>query len=175
MIMLALVLLTAQAAAPMQASAAGATTVVIVRHAEAVPDSGSDPVLSAAGTARAEALADALANAGVRAVMTTQYQRTALTGAPLAAAGNVPLIKESIAGGPAGLDAYARKAVETVHAKYAGGTVLIVGHSNTVPALVKAFSGVDVGEIAHDSYDRMFIVTTAAPGAGRVVRARYGG
>jgi len=173
--MFMLALLAAQAVAPAQMPAAGATTVVIVRHAEAVPGSGTDPVLSAAGSARAGALAGALKDAGVKAVITTQYQRTALTGRPLADALNVPLVKETIAGGPAGLDAYARKAVETVHAKYAGGTVVIVGHSNTVPALVEAFSGVDVGEIAHDSYDRMFIVTTAAPGSGRVVRARYGG
>ena len=174
MIILTLALLAAQAAAPVQTSAVGATTVVIVRHAEAVPDSGTDPVLSEAGLARANALAEALADAGVKAVITTQYQRTALTGAPLAAALNVPLIKESIAGGPAGLDTYARNAVRIVHAKYAGGTLVIVGHSNTVPALVKAFSGVDVGEIAHDSYDRMFVVTLRPDGSGRVVRARYG-
>jgi broad specificity phosphatase PhoE len=86
----------------------------------------------------------------------------------------VPLVKEFIAGGPAGLDTYMRNAVETVHAKYAGGTVVFVGHSNTVPALVKAFSGVDVGEIAHDSYDRMFVVTLRPDGSSSVVRARYG-
>ncbi|HUF24455.1 MAG TPA: histidine phosphatase family protein [Vicinamibacterales bacterium] len=173
MIIFILALLAAQAAAPVQ-TAAGVTTVVIVRHAEAVPDSGPDPVLSEAGAARANALAEALADAGVKAVITTQYQRTALTGGPLAAALNVPLIKESIAGGPAGFEAYARNAVQTVRTKYAGGTVVIVGHSNTVPALVKAFSGVDVGEIAHDSYDRMFVVTLGADGSGSVVRARYG-
>lgn len=174
MIILTLALLAAQAAAPVQAPAAGATTVVIVRHAEAVPNGGPDPVLTEAGAARANALADALADAGVTAVITTQYQRTALTGRPLAAAFNVPLMTESIAGGPAGLETYARTAVQAVHAKYAGGTVVIVGHSNTVPALVKAFSGAEVGEIAHDSYDRMFIVMTAAPGSGSVLRARYG-
>lgn len=174
MIILTLALLAAQAAAPVQTPAASATTVVIVRHAEAVPDSGTDPVLSEAGLARANALAETLADAGVKAVITTQYQRTALTGGPLAAAAKVPLIKESIGGGPAGLDAYARNAVQTVRAKYAGGTVVIIGHSNTVPALVKAFSGVDVGEIAHDSYDRMFVVTLRPDGSGSVVRARYG-
>ena len=49
-----------------------------------------------------------------------------------------------------------------------------LGHSNTVPALVKGFSGVDIGEIAHDSYDQMFVITTNGSGVGRVVRARYG-
>lgn len=174
MIIFTLALLAALAAAPPQTPAAGATTVVIVRHAEAVPDGGPDPILSEAGVARANALAEALADAGVKAVITTQYQRTALTGGPLAAALNLPLIKESIAGGPAGLDTYARNAVQTIRTQYAGGTVVFVGHSNTVPALVKAFSGIDVGEIAHDSYDRMFVVTLKPDGSGSVVRARYG-
>ena len=35
-------------------------------------------------------------------------------------------------------------------------------------------SGIDVGEIAHDSYDNMFVVSTRSPGSGTLVRARYG-
>jgi bisphosphoglycerate-dependent phosphoglycerate mutase len=64
--------------------------------------------------------------------------------------------------------------VQMVRSKYAGGTVVIVGHSNTVPALVKALSGIDPGEIAHDAYDNMYIVTTTAAGMAQVVRAKYG-
>ncbi len=161
-------------ASPAAQSQPAATTIVIVRHAEAVPNAGADPVLSEAGAARANALAAALKDAGVAAVFTTQYQRTMLTGQPLATAANVPLVKTSIAGGAAGLDTYIKQMVSDVHAKHAGRTVVIVGHSNTVPALVKGFTGVDVGEIAHESYDQMFVITATAAGAGRVVRARYG-
>ena len=138
------------------------TTVILVRHAEAVANAGSDPVLSEAGSARAKALAAALKDAGVKAVITTQYQRTILTGRPLAEATGAELISLSAqTGDPA-----------AIGAKYAGGVVVIVGHSNTVPAIVKGLTGVDVGEIAHDSYDQMFIVT-GAPGSARLVRARY--
>lgn len=170
--MLALLMLLSLTAGPAQA--APATTVVIVRHAEAVPGAGSDPVLSEAGAARATALAQALKDAGVRAVMTTQYQRTSLTGQAVASATGAPLITDTIAGGAAGLDAYVQKVVKAVQGHAAGGVILVVGHSNTVPALVKGLSGVDVGEIAHDSYDNMFIVRMTGPGAGTVVRARYG-
>ena len=163
----------ANGSAVAQSQAAGATTVIIVRHAEAVPNAGSDPVLSDAGVARANALAAALKDAGVAGVFTTQYQRTALTGQAVATATNTPLVKTTIAGGAAGLDGYVKQMVADVHAKFAGRTVVIVGHSNTVPALVKAFTGSDVEEIAHDSYDQMFVVTTAAAGKGRLVRARY--
>lgn len=146
-------------------------TIVLVRHAEAMPNSGSDPVLTDAGIERAKALAVALEHAGVKLVITTQYQRTILTGEPAATATKAQLVKAAVEGP---LDAYVRKTVADLLAKHPGGTVLIVGHSNTVPALVKGFSGVDIGEIAHDSYDRMFVVTTNQAGKGHVVQARYG-
>lgn len=151
-----------------------ATTVILVRHAEAVANAGNDPELTDAGRARAAALADALRNAGVTAIFTTHYRRTIQTGEPTARAVNAPLIAEKIGGGAGGLDAYVRRIVQVVHEKHAGSTVVIVGHSNTVPALVQAFGGVDAGEIAHDAYDALFVVTTGAPGSGRVIRARYG-
>ena len=161
-------------AASPAAQAPVGTTVVIVRHAEAIPDAGSDPGLSDAGIARAAALRDALKDAGVAAVFTTQYQRTVLTGEPIASAMKAAAVKGTIGPGSGGLDAYVRDLVQTVHETYAGRTVLLVGHSNTVPALVKAFSGVSIADLAHDSYDQMFVVTTAAAGSGRLVRARYG-
>ena len=69
------------AAAPARAQKA----VILVRHAEKV-DESEDPLLSAAGKARARALARSLRTAGVKAVYVTQYKRTGLTAAPLAAA-----------------------------------------------------------------------------------------
>ena len=163
----------ATASAAAQSQPAPFTTIIIVRHAEAVPNAGSDPVLSDAGIARANALAAALKDAGVAGVFTTQYQRTHLTGQAVATAMNTPLLKTTIAGGAAGLEGYVKQMVADVLEKYAGRTVVMVGHSNTVPALVKGFTGIDVGEIAHDSYDQMFVVTIAGPGKGRLVRARY--
>lgn len=147
------------------------TTIVIVRHAEAVPDAGRDPVLSDAGLARAQALAAALGRADVAAVYATQYQRTRLTAEPVAAAAGLTVTVLPIEGTT---EAYASALTARVLATHPGRTVVIVGHSNTVPALVKAFSGAGEGEIAHDTYDLMFVVTTDAPGRARVVRARYG-
>lgn len=144
------------------------TTIILVRHAEAVAGAGADPVLSEAGIARANALAAALIDARVTAVMTSQYRRTVLTGTPLAAAANAPLVATTVRGD---LETHVRDIVQTVHA---GGTVVIVGHSNTIPVLVKGLTGADVGAIAHDAYDNLFVVTTTTPGAGRLVRVRYG-
>ena len=158
-------------ATPVAQTAAPMTTIILVRHAEAVPDAGRDPVLSEAGRARAAALAVALEHARIAGVYSTQYQRTRLTGTPVAEDAGLQVHVRPIEGDTA---AYVAALVKDVLAAHAGGTVVIVGHSNTVPALVQGFSGVDPGEIAHDSYDRMFIVATNAPGTGRLVRARYG-
>lgn len=147
------------------------TTIVLVRHAEAVPDAGRDPVLSDAGSTRAKALAAALVGADVAAVYSTQYQRTRLTGEPAAAAAGLTVTVVPIEGAT---EAYASALAARVLSAHAGRTVVIVGHSNTVPALVKAFSGAGEGDIAHDTYDLMFVVTADAPGNARVVRARYG-
>ena len=52
--------------------------VIVVRHAERA-DESQDSLLSAPGTARAEALARHLEQAGVTSIYVTQYQRTRLT------------------------------------------------------------------------------------------------
>ncbi|MDQ3170747.1 MAG: histidine phosphatase family protein, partial [Acidobacteriota bacterium] len=135
------------------AQSSAPTMVVIVRHAEAVPDAGRDPVLGDAGRARAAALAEALRDAGVAAVYATQYQRTRLTGADVAAAANIEVTVRAIEGSA---DEYAAALATHVLSSHAGRTVVIVGHSNTVPALVKAFSGLVMADLAHDSYDTMF-------------------
>ena len=166
----ALVLCLAGIATP-GAQAPAPATVIVVRHAEAVPDAGRDPALTETGQARARALAEALKDAGLSAVYATQYQRTRLTGTPAAEAAGLQVSVREIRGET---DAYVDALVKEVLASHSGRTVLIVGHSNTVPAIVRGFSGVDAGEIAHDSYDTLFVVTTASAGKGSVVRARYG-
>ena len=71
-------LLSAVLAAALVALPAQAQTVVIVRHAEKAAPSG-DVDLSAAGKARAQALAQALAGAKVRMVWATPLKRTGQT------------------------------------------------------------------------------------------------
>ncbi|HEU4586172.1 MAG TPA: histidine phosphatase family protein, partial [Gemmatimonadaceae bacterium] len=58
------------------------TTVIVVRHGEKATGQGDDPHLSDAGNARAHSLAHALEHAGVSAVITTQWKRTAETALP---------------------------------------------------------------------------------------------
>jgi broad specificity phosphatase PhoE len=166
--MAGLVLLQACASAPATGAAEVLTTVVVVRHAEKVDDS-ADPALSPAGVARATALADALRDAGVHAIYTTQYQRTRDTAAPLAQLlGLSPVVVET---GGAAAD-HGRAVAAKVLAQEPGRTVLVVGHSNTVPAIILGLGAADIGAIADDEYRNLFIVQIAGSGV-RLIRARY--
>jgi phosphohistidine phosphatase SixA len=146
------------------------TTVVIVRHAEKVDDS-TDPALADLGVQRAGALAAALADAGVQTVYTTQYRRTRDTAAPLAALlGLQPVV---IASSGASTAEHAAEIAAAIRERDTGGTVLVVGHSNTVPAIIQALGGPDIGHIDDDAYADLFIVVISEHGT-RLIRATYG-
>lgn len=158
-------LLIAPAPAPV-----GDTVVLVVRHAEKTGPSGDVP-LSEAGQARARALVDIGRGAGVSAIITTQFQRTRQTGGALAESlGITPQVIDVRGGVPE----HAKAIADSVKARFAGKTVLVVGHSNTVPAIVHALGGPKYPDICDDIYDDLFTVVLSADGAARVIHTRYG-
>lgn len=153
------------------AQAPGATTVVVVRHAEKAALQGDDQPLSEAGRARAEALARALEDAGVSAIITTQFVRTGETAAPTARVAGVkpeiiPVDWDSVPAHAAAVAAAVRR--------HAGGVVLVVGHSNTVPAIVAALGGEQPDQICDSEYDRLEVVSISPVEGAKVIAARYG-
>lgn len=151
-------------------SAAGSTTIFVVRHAERASATDRDPPLSRAGHERAHALAEVLADAGVEAVFATQYLRTRETAAPLALRLGVPVTIDSVTSADASSLALARR----VLSEHRGGTVLVVGHSNTVARIVRALGGTEMPDLEDSEYDRIFTVTVHPDGRVRTVRARFG-
>lgn len=149
-------------------SVAEAQMVIVVRHAERA-DAGAaagnamtaapDPELSAAGKARAQALAAMLKDAGVTAIYTTEFRRTKDTAVPLAEA--LKITSEVVS-------ARDQAALIAKIKAHASGAVLVVGHSNTVPAIIKALGGADV-TVGESEYDSLFFV---APG-GVTTRIRF--
>jgi hypothetical protein len=167
------------------ASAAAAQTVFVVRHAERAdgygtqgahgapakersgaqgspratePGSGAeprqdmmknDPGLSDAGRARAESLAATLKDAGVTAIFVTEFRRTRETAAPLA-----KLL---------GVEPQAMPSRDTpaliARLKSARGHVLVVGHSNTVPEIVKGLGVSTAVTVGDADYDNLLVVT----------------
>jgi phosphohistidine phosphatase SixA len=136
--------------------------VVLVRHAE--PGAGGDnPGLSAAGIHRAAALATMLARSGITAVFTSDLRRTKETAAPLA--GLLTITPVEIAGDP-------MAAASRVSA--AGKHVLVVGHTNTVPAIIKALGGPMDVVINANEFDHLFVLNVPANGAESLLDMRYG-
>ena len=159
------------ATAPAAASAARDTLVIVVRHAEKATDDPADPSLSEVGRRRAQALAEVLASSPVDAIYTTQLRRTRETAAPLARSLNLEVRVRPIDAGNAAT--YADELAAHIRDRHQGQTVLVVGHSNTVPAIVKAVSGVEVGPMDETEFTRLYVVARGGASAARVVAARY--
>jgi len=141
--------------------------VFVVRHAERA-DSGAtqmqaqaDPPLSPAGEARAAKLAGMLADAGIEAIYATEFRRTRDTAKPLSVKLGLT-IQQVTSRDTSGL-------IHRLRAEHRNDIVLVVGHSNTVPAIIKALGGPAI-TIADDEYDNLFIVV---PDTGTVTRIRF--
>ena len=157
-------LLFAAMAAPVQAGAAdsgqstavrAAKSVFIVRHFQKAE--GADPSLTAEGAANAQRLAAALKDKGVRAIFATETKRAMESAAPLAKQLGLKVTAYDPAN-PAGLAA---------EVAAAGGPVLIVGHSNTVPGLVELFGGARPAPLSDTDYGTLYDVEPD----GRVITA----
>ncbi|MDB5125995.1 histidine phosphatase family protein [Mucilaginibacter sp.] len=147
------------------------TNIWIVRHAEkATPMAKDDePVLSAAGQKRAEALAKELKREHIKAIYVTKYKRTGLTARPLAYKVKVlPRVYDTDT-------AVLKKFAKTVLKNFKGDNVLIVGHSNTIMVLLDAF-GAEMPFTALDEgdYDMLFRVTVKDNGKVELAIDYYG-
>ena len=137
------------------ATAAAQAPVFVVRHAEradagrAGGTMGNDPDLSDAGRARAQSLAAVLKDAGITAIFATEFKRTQQTAAPLASALGIPVTK---------VPARDTAALIT-KIKAATGAVLVVGHSDSVPDIVKALGVAARVTVGDAEFDNLFVVS----------------
>lgn len=139
------------------ASAAAEATLYLVRHAEKASDGTRDPDLTREGQARAEWLAGYMANRNISSIHSTGFKRTQQTAAPTAKA----LGLEVQAYNPRQLPDFARQLKTLV------GSHLVVGHSNTTPALASLLTGTEWPELEDYQYDHIYVVTVAADGSAR--------
>jgi phosphohistidine phosphatase SixA len=143
-------------------STAGAQpTIFIVRHAEKADTAGENPELSEVGRTRAEALANLLKDANITAIYTTEFKRTQETAAPLAKATGIT---------PVSVPA---KDTATLAAKLrdAKGNILVVGHGNTIPDLLKALGISASVNIGDSDYNELFLVVL--DGTARLIHLHY--
>ena len=147
------------------------TTVIFVRHAEKAAEPADDPGLTPAGQRRVaeltRQLVDADVVAGVDAVYSTPYRRTEETARPVAEALDLHLNS---------YDAADTEAImERIVRDHKGKIILVVGHSNTLPALIGNMgASKKVPPIADDEYDNIYIVSIPWFGKTKTIRLRYG-
>jgi broad specificity phosphatase PhoE len=146
--------------------------IFVVRHAEKEGD-GSEPgvPLSRAGAARAERLAELLKNAGVTAIYSTDTVRTRSTAEPLARALKLPIKTYDTRDAKGTMTA--DPLLATLRASEKGGVVLVVGHSNTVPDVVKALGCPEEIRIGPDDYGDLFLVVPKPSGPPTLLRLRF--
>jgi broad specificity phosphatase PhoE len=121
------------------------SAIYLVRHGE--KGTGDNPALTSQGRTRAQNLAAMLRKVGIVAVFSTRPLRTMQTAAPLARTAGVN-VQEYEGNQPGALVARV-KAVND-------GAVLVVGHSDTVPELVRQFGGAPGANIAENEFDRVY-------------------
>jgi phosphohistidine phosphatase SixA len=99
----------------------------------------------------------------VKHIFTTELARTRQTAAPLAEAIQV----NASAVSSRDVAALAQQV------RAAAGNVLVVGHSNTVPELLKQLGVKAPVTIGDSEYDNLFIVFRPAAGEPTMIRLRY--
>ncbi len=146
------------------------TTVIVVRHVEKVDDS-DDPPLSAAGEARARLLVELLQANPPDAIYASQYRRTQDTVAPAAAHFGLEVRIDPV---ERPIEDWARRFAGQLITAHRGQTVLVAGHSNTVPMLVGALCGCAVEAIDDSVYDRIWRVSRPRTDEASLTISRFG-
>jgi phosphohistidine phosphatase SixA len=161
----------AQKPAPSEAtnSAPRPRILLVTRHCEKDPAGDArDPGLSAAGRERAEALRALLAPQTIDAAFCSEYKRAGETAAAV-------LGKAGSGGEHAPQTIKASEAdhlFAAIDALHEGSTALVVGHSNTVPAVLAHYGvtlhdakGSPVANLPDEEYGALFVVTLPPPGS----------
>ncbi|MFN2457863.1 MAG: phosphoglycerate mutase family protein [Chitinophagaceae bacterium] len=120
----------------------------MVRHADRLDDSGNSP-LSEVGFVRAGTLRDSLIGKRIDYLFASTFLRTQQTANPLAESLNKPV------------QIYNKDTTNKLIAalqRINGKKVLIVGHSDNVPAIVLGLSGQSVPVIGHDEFDNLYVI-----------------
>ncbi len=129
------------------------TKIFIVRHAE--KEAGKDPLLTAAGNARAGDLMRTLQNEGIQKIYVSQYRRTQNTGDSLRLQLKIDTVHYAA-------DTVCDNLINSImeHSDF-GKTILIIGHSNTIPQIIRKLGVTDYpyGDLPDNDFDNLFVIT----------------
>jgi len=126
------------------------TTIFFVRHAEKVIDESDNPELNNRGKERAEKLSFILEKSGITKIYSTDYKRTKDTVKPLADKLELKILL---------YDPANKKFLKELLSENKGTSIIIVGHSNTIPGMINEVLNSDsYDQLDDNEYDKLFIV-----------------
>jgi len=143
------------------------TTFILIRHAEKdLTQSTNDPDLAVEGKARTQRLNEVLKKTDIQAIYSTPFKRTQQTVESLAAAKNLKVLS---------YQANKMEEIDNMIKQHAGGTILLSGHSNTVPQILNFLIGEEKYKVLEDGdYGNIIIVSITERGKNaKVVWMRY--
>ncbi len=141
-----------------------AATYLLVRHAEKDVRVASDPPLTADGQARAERLVTLLAGTPLDAIYSSPTRRTRQTAASVAHAKGLDIVDYD----PRDADAFAKR----LRSEHPTGTVLVIGHSDTLPPLARVLCGCVVADMDEAIYGIRYTIRLDAGGRARIAESR---
>jgi broad specificity phosphatase PhoE len=161
------------------------TVILVIRHAErndlescspATVKGRPNPTLALTGgvSVRAQALAHVGGEDGIAAIYASEFCRSQQTVQPLASqlGLTVNVVDQFEADGTTiNVDSL----IDQIWANNTGQVVLVAGHNNTVPVIVKRLSGISIAAIDETDFDNLYVVVVPRWwGRTKVVRLKYG-
>ena len=129
------------------------TIIYLVRHAE--KDTGKNPILTTKGMQRTGMLMRTLADKHISRIYVTQYRRSQLTADSFSRMMHIDTVHYTA-------DTTGNDLVSKINEKKDWGkSILVIGHSNTIPTLVRKL-GVAyyiVKELPETEFDNLFMIT----------------
>lgn len=155
------------AVAQIPAGVSSKTAIYLVRHAEKL--GGSDPVLTENGNTRAGDLMRYLKGKKIKRIYVTQFRRTQMTGDSLRLQFGIDTTHYKA--DATGEDLYNKIVANSEFGK----TLLIIGHSNTVPKIIKKLGAIDFDDkdIPDNEFDNLYMITYKK-GKAVVRKMKYG-
>ena len=129
----------------------GITKIILLRHAEKVLDGSSNPELTIKGEERAKKLAFLLEDIKIDKIFATPFIRTENTVAILASSKGLTIAK---------YDSKDQNFATSLLEKGKDQTIVVVGHSNSIPFLVNKLIGKNsYKELSENEYGKLWVLT----------------
>lgn len=135
---------------PAQQKYGSVKEIYLVRHAE--KDTGKNPAISLIGKERAGDLYRELKNKGIQKIFVSQYRRSQMTGDSLRIYAGIDTMHYMA-------DTTGKGLISRLTGQKKIKRVLVVAHSNTIPAIIRSFGHpYPQAEIADNEYDNLFLL-----------------